>query len=74
MMRAIILGAVLALAACGREAPAGCDLEVTRELAFTAADARDTLVAQAIGPSCDKLVGGSIARSSAFGVPRRPSA
>ena len=63
MMRAIILGAVLALAACGREAPAGCDLEVTRELAFTAADARDTLVAKAIGPSCDKLVGLYVVRT-----------
>jgi hypothetical protein len=64
MMRALVLGAVLAVTACGREAPAGCDFEITRELAFTAADARDTLVAQAIGPSCDKLIGLYVLRTA----------
>lgn len=64
MMRALILGATIALAACGRGAPARCDLEVARELAFTAPEAQDTLVAQTIGPSCDKVVALYVVRTA----------
>ena len=64
MIRALLLCAVLALGACGREAPAPCDLEIAREIAFTAADAHDTLLAQAIGPSCDKAVGLYVVRTA----------
>lgn len=64
MIRALLLGALLALAACGREAPARCDLDVAQEIAFTAADAQDTLLAQAVGPSCDKAVGLFVVRTS----------
>lgn len=64
MMRALILGAMLTLAACGRAAPARCDLEVERQIAFTGADAQDTLIAQAIGPGCDKVIGLYVVRTA----------
>lgn len=64
MMRALFFCAMLALAACERQAPARCDLDATRELAFTAADARDTLVAQAVGPACDKVIGLYVVRTA----------
>ena len=43
---------------------ARCDLEVERQIAFTAADAQDILVAQAIGPACDKVVGLYVVRTA----------
>jgi hypothetical protein len=47
-----------ALAACAPRSPlAQCDVTVTQDLALTAADSQETIVARAIGPSCDKAVG-----------------
>jgi hypothetical protein len=63
--RLLTLAALLALAACVRtQAPARCDYEVSREIAFTAADAQDTVVAQSIGPSCDKAIGLYVVRAA----------
>jgi len=56
---------VVALMACTQaEDVARCDLEATHDLAFTAADAEDTIVAQAIGPSCDKAIGLYVVRTA----------
>ncbi len=64
-MRVLILGALLALAACARLAvPSRCDLQATSELAFTATDAQDEVVAQSIGPSCDKAIGLYVVRAA----------
>jgi hypothetical protein len=41
-------------AACAPAEVARCDITVTRELAFTSAEAPDTVTARAIGASCDK--------------------
>jgi hypothetical protein len=50
------LAALCAAAACSAPAPR-CDLTVTRDLAFTDAQALDSVTARAIGPSCDRAVG-----------------
>ena len=55
VIRALMLAAALALTGCTQ--PRSCDLEARRELAFTAPGAQDVIVAQAIGPSCDKAIG-----------------
>ncbi len=44
-------------AACAPAQEARCDISVTRELSFTAADAQDTVTVRAFGPSCDKAIG-----------------
>jgi len=62
-MRVLVLGAMLALAACS-QAPARCDFEVTHEIAFTAADAEDTVLVQSIGPTCDKTIGLYVVRAA----------
>jgi len=64
--RAALLGAVLALLfGCAPRPSAGqCDLSAANTVAFTAAEAGDTIVAQAIGPTCDKAVGLYTIRSS----------
>lgn len=64
MRRALLALAALALCACGRSAPARCDMEVAREIAFTGAEAPESLVVQAIGPSCDKSVGLFVVRTA----------
>lgn len=64
-MRAVLFGALLALAACTQaQAPAGCALEASHELVFTGADAPDTISAQSIGPSCDKAIGLYVLRTA----------
>lgn len=45
-----------ALASCAVPA-ARCDIAVTRDLSFSAAEAGETIVARALGPSCDKAIG-----------------
>jgi hypothetical protein len=44
-------------AACAPQPLAQCDVTVTQDLALTATDSTETIVARAIGPSCDKAVG-----------------
>jgi hypothetical protein len=67
-MRTLVLAfaamAALALGACAPRTAARCNLEASHELAFTAADARDTVLAQAIGPSCDKAIGLYVIRAA----------
>jgi hypothetical protein len=58
------LFALAALALCGCAPGAQrCDLQASHKLAFTAADAHDTVLAQAIGPSCDKTIGLYVVRA-----------
>jgi hypothetical protein len=64
MRLAVLAVAALALCACTPSAPLGCDLESVRELAFTGAEAPDTVAAQAIGPSCDKTIGLYVVRTA----------
>jgi hypothetical protein len=53
-VRLVLLALLIAIAAC---APRGrCDMSVTRDLAFSAADARETVTARVIGASCDKTI------------------
>lgn len=52
-----MLCVIAALAACAPRPAAQCDVSVTQDLALTNADAHETIVARAIGPSCDKAVG-----------------
>jgi hypothetical protein len=46
-----------ALAACAPQQPARCDISVTSDVNFTAPEARDTVTARVLGPSCDKTIG-----------------
>lgn len=48
--------ALCAAAACTAPA-ARCDFSVTRDLAFTSAEAHDSVTVSTIGPSCDKAIG-----------------
>jgi hypothetical protein len=50
-----LLGSLLA--ACAQPQAQGCDITVTRELAFSNPDAPDTVTARAIGATCDKATG-----------------
>lgn len=43
--------------ACAQPQADRCDITVTRELAFSSPDARDTVTARAIGATCDKATG-----------------
>lgn len=58
-VRFLLAVLVLALAACGPRADGGdhCDMGVTRDIAFTAPNAEDTIIARVFGASCDKAVG-----------------
>lgn len=57
MIRTLIFAA-LALAACAEGGRAErCDMSVSREIAFSHADAKDRITAQAMGASCDKAIG-----------------
>lgn len=48
----------LVLAACAQPSQnARCDMSVTRDLSFTAPEARDTVTVRVMGPSCDKAIG-----------------
>lgn len=51
---ALILIAALA-SACGPQRGA-CDISVTRDLAFTQANAEEEITASSFGPSCDKAI------------------
>ena len=64
VMRAPWLAAALALAGCAGGGQASCDLEAQGALTFTSADAQDTIVAQSIGPSCDKAIGLYVIRAA----------
>lgn len=54
LIRALLLS--VALAACAMPS-ARCDVSVTRDLSFSGADAEETVIARALGPSCDKAIG-----------------
>lgn len=54
MIRAALLA--LALASCTAPA-ARCDMSVTRDLAFSSADAGESVTVRTFGPACDKAVG-----------------
>lgn len=58
-MRVLLLAlAALALSACVRgQQAAGCDMSVSREIAFTGGEAADVVTARAVGPTCDKASG-----------------
>lgn len=56
-MRVLIFAIVALAAACSRPPQATCDLTLTRDLAFTAADARDTVTVRTFGASCDRVIG-----------------
>lgn len=53
-VRYAALALLALLSACGRQA---CNMEVTRDLSFTAPNAQDTVIVRALGPSCDEAVG-----------------
>lgn len=55
MMRILVFA--LAVTACSQTEVARCDLSVTRDLAFTSAEAHDAVTVRAFGPSCDKAIG-----------------
>lgn len=57
MMRLVVVLLAAALTACAAPEPGRCDLQVARSVAFTDAEAPDTVTVQAIGPSCDKTIG-----------------
>ncbi|MBY0563186.1 MAG: hypothetical protein K2P58_03280 [Hyphomonadaceae bacterium] len=63
-MRLFVFALVAALAACAPTAPPRCDLEAARTIALTAPGAEDEIVAQAIGPACDKAVGLLVVRTA----------
>lgn len=53
-VRLAVLALLCLMAAC---APRGaCDLAVTRDIAFTNAEARDTITARALGASCNRAI------------------
>lgn len=54
-MKRALLAMLLALAGCS--GGARCDLSLTRDLSFSAAEARDSITIRVFGPSCDKAVG-----------------
>lgn len=56
-MRFSVLCLSAALAACAPRPAVQCDITVTQDLALSNADAHETIVARALGPSCDKAVG-----------------
>ncbi len=57
-MRTLLFCAMLLLAGCTQAPARGqCDSSATSTIAFTAADAEDSVRVQAIGPSCDKTIG-----------------
>ena len=56
MMRTLVFAA-LVLAACSRPDATRCDLSLTRDLAFTSAEAHDAITVRAFGPSCDMAIG-----------------
>jgi hypothetical protein len=53
-VRIAVLAALAFLGACGQQA---CNMEVTRDVSFTAPNARETVIVRALGPSCDEAVG-----------------
>ncbi len=55
-MRAFLFACVALVGACA-QTPPRCDMELTRDLSFTSADAQDTITVRAFGPSCDKATG-----------------
>lgn len=55
-MRLAALALLCMLAACAPRA-GRCDMEVTRDIAFTHAEARESVSARAFGASCDKAIG-----------------
>lgn len=54
-MRFALIVFIALLGACARHA--GCDMEVTRDVSFSSPTARETVIARAMGPDCDKAVG-----------------
>lgn len=58
-MRILVLATLAALSACTqqpRHAAGRCDLTVTRQVAFTAADAEDVVTARSFGATCDEVI------------------
>jgi hypothetical protein len=51
------LAFAFALAACGPERDARCDLSAARDIAFVDAEGADTVIARTFGPSCDRAIG-----------------
>lgn len=69
MKRALLLALAAALAGCARDAPAArCDLESSRAIAFSSAEADDVVEARALGADCGAAVAVYIVRSHE-GVP-----
>lgn len=56
-VRLLVLCIVAALAACAPREAMQCDVVVTQDVALSSSEANETVVARAIGPSCDKAVG-----------------
>lgn len=57
-MRLFVLCLIAALAACApRETVTRCDITVTQDIALSSPEGEETIVARALGPSCDKAVG-----------------
>lgn len=57
MIRAAIMLALFALAACAPRQESTCNLSFDREIAFTAPDAADVVTVRTFGPACDRTVG-----------------
>lgn len=58
MKRLLMIAALAAcLGACAKQAPEGCEVTVTREIAFTADGAADAVNARSLGGACDQAIG-----------------
>jgi len=55
-VKALIVCLFALMAACAPRT-AGCDVTVVQEIALSGTEAQETIIARAIGPSCDKAVG-----------------
>jgi len=56
-MRRFVFAAALLAASCAAPAPEGCEVTVTREIAFSAPGAADEISARSIGANCEQAVG-----------------
>lgn len=53
----LLVGVVALLGACAPNQNARCDITVTQDLALAGSNTTETIIARAVGPSCDKAVG-----------------
>jgi hypothetical protein len=56
-MRAMALGALMLMGACAEQPERGCEVSVTRPVAFTAPDAEDVVTTRSFGASCEQTIG-----------------